>query len=166
MIPTVEPVLQEYPFFSGLSEEHLKLITAGAKHVHFPDQHCIFHEGDRANEFYVICDGLVSIELLTPSGSTTVQTVEKGDVLGWSWVSPPYRWHFNARTMRPTDALVLDGNWLRSKCEEDRDFGYEMLKRFVDLVASRLDATRLQLIDIYSVRSEKETGRKAHLNRA
>jgi CRP/FNR family cyclic AMP-dependent transcriptional regulator len=153
MIPTLEPVLQECPFFSGLSDAHLKLITASAKHVHFREHHYIFREGDRANEFYVICDGLVSIELFTPSGSTTVQTVEKGEVLGWSWVSPPYRWHFNAKTLRPTDALVLDGNWLRAKCEEDRGLGYEMLKRFANLIAERLDATRLQLRDIYSSRS-------------
>jgi len=152
MIQTLEPVLQEYPFFSGLPEVHLKLIASSAKHIQFPEQHFIFHEGDAANEFYVICDGLVSVELLIPSGATTVQTVDKGEVLGWSWVSPPYRWHFSARTLRPTHALTLDGNWLRAKCDEDHDLGYEMLKRFVDLITSRLDATRLQLLDIYSVR--------------
>jgi len=153
MIQTVELALQEYPFFSGLSNAHLKLITAGAKNVHFPEHRYIFREGDPANEFYVICDGLVSVELFTPNGSTTVQTVDKGEVLGWSWVSPPYRWHFNAKTLRPTHAFVLDGNWMRAKCEEDRDLGYEMLKRFVNLIAERLEATRLQLQDIYSIRS-------------
>jgi len=150
MIQSVEPVLQEYPFFSGLSEAHLKLITANAKNVEFPEGHYIFREGDPAKEFYVIHDGLVSVELLIASrGVTTLQTVDQGEVLGWSWVSPPYRWHFTARTLRPTHALVLDANWMRAKCEEDHDLGYEMLKRFVDLIASRLDATRLQLQDIY-----------------
>ena len=151
MIQTLELVLQQYPFFHGLSNAHLKLLASGARDLLFPEQQIIFHEGDPANEFYVICDGLVSVELLTPSGATTVQTVDKGEVLGWSWVSPPYRWHFNAKTLRPTHALVLDGNWLRAKCEEDHDLGYEMLKRFIDLIASRLDATRPQLLDIYSV---------------
>lgn len=153
MNQTVEPVLRDCLFFNGLSDAHLKLITSNAKHVQFPEQHFIFREGDPANEFYIIWDGLVSVELWTPGSATTVQTVDAGEVLGWSWVSPPYRWHFNAKTLRPTRALVLDGNWLRDKCEEDHDLGYEMLKRFVDLIASRLDATRLQLLDLYSVRS-------------
>lgn len=153
MIETLEPVLQRYPFFNELSDAQLKLIASRAKEVRFPQEHVIFREGDPAKEFYVICDGLVSVELLTPSGATTVQTVDKGEVLGWSWVSPPYRWHFNAKTLRPTHALVLDGDWLRNKCEEDHDLGYVILKHFVDLIASRLDATRLQLLDIYSVRS-------------
>lgn len=153
MIQALEPVLQQYPFFDGLSDAHLKTIASSAKDLHFPEQHIIFHEGDFANEFYVICDGLVAVELQTPSGATTLQTVDKGEVLGWSWLSPPYRWHFNARTLRPTHALALDGNLLRNKCQEDRDLGYEVLKRFVDLIASRLDATRLQLLDIYCVRS-------------
>jgi CRP/FNR family transcriptional regulator, cyclic AMP receptor protein len=153
MIQAREPVLQEYPFFSGLPQEHFKLITANAKNVEFPERHYIFREGDPANEFYVIHDGLVSVELLIPTcGATTVQTVNKGEVLGWSWVSFPYRWHFTARTLKPTCALVLDANWLRAKCEEDHDLGYEMLKRFMEVITARLDATRLQLQDIYALR--------------
>ena len=154
MIQSLEPVLQECPFFSGFSEAHLKFIAANARDVQFPERHYIFREGDPANEFYVIRDGLVSVELSIPNrGATTVQTVDKGEILGWSWVSPPYRWHFNARTLLPTHALVWDASWLRAKCNEDHDLGYEMLKRFVDLIATRLDATRLQLQDIYAVHS-------------
>ena len=141
-------------FFSGFSEAHLKFIAANARDVQFPKLHYIFREGDPANEFYVIRDGLVSVELLIPSRSAmTVQTVDKWDVLGWSWASPPYRWHFDARTLRPTHAFIWDANWLRAKCDEDHDLGYEMLKRFVELIATRLDATRLQLQDIYSLHS-------------
>ena len=154
MIQTLESVLQEYPFFGGFSEAHLKFIAANAEDVHFPERHYIFREGDPANKLYVILDGLVSVELLIPNrGATTVQTVDKGEVLGWSWVSPPYRWHFNARTIRRTHALVLDADCLRAKCEEDHDLGYEMLKRFVNVIATRLDATRLQLQDIYASHS-------------
>lgn len=153
MIQTLEPALQECPFFSGLSEAHLKLITTNAQTVHFPQQHHIFREGDLANAFYVIREGLVSVELSTPNGTTTLQTVSRGEVLGWSWILPPYRWRFSAKTLRPTQALVLDGNWLRLKCQEDRDLGYEMLKNFAELIAARLDATRLQLLDLYSIHS-------------
>lgn len=69
--------------------------------------------------------------------------------MGWSWVAPPYRWHFEARTLLETNALVLDASWLRSKWKEDHDFGYEMMKRFANVIATRLDATRLQLLDMY-----------------
>lgn len=151
MTQTLEPTLREYPFFSGLSETQLKLITTNAQTVHFPEHHHIFHEGDPANAFYVIREGLVALELSTPKGATTLQTIDKGEVLGWSWLLPPYRWHFSAKTLRTTQALVFDGNWLRLKCQEDRDLGYEMLKHFTELVAARLDATRLQLLDLYSV---------------
>ena len=76
-----------------------------------------------------------------------------GEILGWSWVSPPYHWHFNARTFKATRALVFDANCLRAKCEQDHDLGYEMLKRFSNIITARLDATRLQLLDIYTSRA-------------
>jgi hypothetical protein len=90
------------------------------------------------------------VELLIPNrGYTTLQTVGEGDVLGWSWLLPPYRWRFGARTLQPTRALTFDGKCLRNKCEEDHDLGYELLKRFTFVVTERLEATRLQLLDLY-----------------
>jgi CRP/FNR family transcriptional regulator, cyclic AMP receptor protein len=85
----------------------------------------------------------------TSSTSSTVQTLGGGEILGCSWVSPPYHWHFNARTLKPTRAPVFDANCWRTKCEEHHDLGYEMLKRFSNIIIARLDATRLQLLDIY-----------------
>lgn len=150
MIHTLESVVREHPFFQDLPDKHLEFITGCAKNVQFPQHHSIFHEGDPANEFYFIREGLVAVELLIPHrGATTVQTVSEGEILGWSWVSPPYRWHFDARTLERTRALVFDAKCLRTKCEEDHDLGYEMLKRFVSVISERLDATRLQLLDIY-----------------
>jgi CRP/FNR family transcriptional regulator, cyclic AMP receptor protein len=151
MIQTLELVIKEHPFFYGLSDEHLDFITGCAKNVAFPEKHVMFTEGDPANEFYFIRKGLVSVELMVQNtGPTTVQTLGGGEILGWSWVSPPYHWHFNARTLKPTRALVFDANCLRAKCEEDHDLGYEMLKRFSNIITARLDATRLQLLDIYT----------------
>jgi CRP/FNR family cyclic AMP-dependent transcriptional regulator len=150
MIHTLEHVIKEHPFFSDLSEKHLAFITGCAKNVQFPERFVIFHEGDAANEFYFIREGLVAVELLIPNrGPTIVQTVAEGEILGWSWVTPPYRWHFNARTVQRTRALVFDAKCLRKKCEEDHDLGYEILTRFVNVISARLDATRLQLLDIY-----------------
>jgi len=167
MIETLELVLQEYPFFAGLSADHIKLITTCAKDVEFPEQHYIFRAGDLADYLYVIRDGLVSIELSTPDrGVTRLQAVDKGEVLGWSWIAPPYRWHFDARTLRHTHALAFDVDHLRAKCEEDHGLGYAMMKRLTDVVVSRLDATRLQLLDLHaspastrrSVKRGRQTG--------
>lgn len=150
MIQSLESIIKAHPFFADLPERHLEFITSCAKNVAFPERFTIFQEGDPANEFYFIREGLVAVELLIPNRSaTTVQTVTKGEILGWSWLSPPYRWHFGARALRRTRALVFDAKCLRTKCEEDHDLGYELLSRFVSIISARLDATRLQLLDIY-----------------
>jgi len=150
MIHTLESVIKEHPFFEGLSEKHLEFITGCAKNERFEARQVIFREGDPANAFYFIREGLVNVELLIPGrGPTVLQTVAEGEILGWSWVSPPYRWHFGARTQQRTRALVFDAKCLREKCDEDHDLGYEVLKRFVSVISERLDATRLQLMDIY-----------------
>jgi CRP-like cAMP-binding protein len=150
MIQTLESVIREHPFFKDMKESHLQFITGCAKNARFEERQFIFREGDPADSFYFIREGLVSVELIVPQkGATTVLTVGEGEVLGWSWLAPPYRWHFDARALCPTRALVFDAKCLRTKCEEDHDLGYEILKRFTSIVAERLDATRLQLMDIY-----------------
>jgi CRP/FNR family cyclic AMP-dependent transcriptional regulator len=150
MIQTLEPIIREHPFFAELADKHLEFIAGCAKNVQFAEGQVIFREGDVANEFYFIREGLVAVELHVPQrGATTIQTVAEGEIVGWSWVSPPYQWHFGARAVKRTRALVFDGKCLRSKCEEDHDLGYEMLSRFVSIISARLDATRLQLLDIY-----------------
>jgi CRP-like cAMP-binding protein len=101
----------------------------------------------------MIRQGKVAIEILAPElGPITVQTVGEGDVLGWSWLIPPYRWRFGARAVELTRAITLDGKCLRQKSEEDHDLGYELLKRFSGIIVERLEATRLQLLDIYKAR--------------
>jgi CRP/FNR family transcriptional regulator, cyclic AMP receptor protein len=150
MIQTLEPIIREHPFFKGLEERYIQLIVGCAKNARFPEGQVIFREGDAADQFYFIRQGLVAVELMIPHrGPVTVQTIGEGDVLGWSWLLAPYRWHFDARTLQPTSALVFDGQCLRGKCEEDHDLGYELLKRFTHLISERLDATRLQLMDLY-----------------
>ena len=107
-------------------------------------------EGEEANQFYMIRQGRVAVEIGdTERGPIIVQTVEEGEVLGWSWLIPPFRWRFDARAIELTRAIAMDGKCLRTKSEEDCDLGYELLKRFSLIVAERLDATRLQLLDVY-----------------
>ncbi len=74
-------------------------------------------------------------------------------MLGWSWLIPPYHWHFDAKAVEPTRAIALDARCMRTKCEKDHDLGYELMKRFAQIIEQRLDATRWQLLDVYSVRS-------------
>ncbi|MDE3067408.1 MAG: cyclic nucleotide-binding domain-containing protein [Verrucomicrobiota bacterium] len=151
---TLEPIIREQPFFSGFEDKYLKLIVSCAKNVRFDEGDLVFREGDPANQFYLIREGMVAVHVMaSQKGLVTVQTVGQGDILGWSWLFPPYRWHFDARTVRPTRALAFDGKCLRTKCEQDHGLGYEFLKRFTRIVVERLEATRLQLLDVYGAHS-------------
>ena len=152
MLETLERLINQHPFFQSMSEHHLELITNCAKNMRFQAGQMILEEGREANEFYFIRDGLVAVELITPKKrSVRVQTIGAGDVLGWSWLVSPYRWRFSARASRPTRALAFDGRCLREKCEADHDLGYELLRRFAPIVTERLDATQLQLLDLYGL---------------
>lgn len=143
----------EHPFFKGLEPRYLQLIVGCAANVRFDAGQFIFREGEEANQFYIIRHGHVALEISTPErGSLVVQTIGEGEVLGWSWLVPPYRWHFDARAVELTRAIALDGKCVRTKCEEDHDLGYELMKRFAQIVMQRLQATRLQLLDVYQVR--------------
>lgn len=151
---TLETILAEHPFFEGLPDKHLKVIVGCASNVSFEEGETIFHEGEEANRFYLIRQGRVALEVYAAGiGTITIQTLDAGDILGWSWLVPPYRWHFDARAVEPVRAIALDGECLRRKCEEDHDLGYELLKRFAEIITQRLQATRLQLLDVYGLRS-------------
>jgi CRP-like cAMP-binding protein len=147
---TLEPVLARHPFLKELELRHLKTLVGCASNVRFNAGQILFHEGEEANQFYMIRQGKVALELLTSErGPISVQTVGEGDVLGWSWLIPPYRWRFGARAVELTRAIALDGKCLRKKSEEDHDLGYELLRRFSGIIVERLEATRLQLLDVY-----------------
>jgi CRP-like cAMP-binding protein len=147
---TLEHILTEHPFFQGLEPLHLQLLVGCAANQVFKPGEAIIRRGEEANEFYLIRHGKVAVELRTPNrGALTVQTLGEGEVLGWSWLLPPYRWHFDARAMEQVRAIALDGKCLRLKCEEDHHLGYELLKRFAHILTKRFDATLLQLLDVY-----------------
>lgn len=147
---TIEPLLAEHPFFKDLEPEHLKLVVGCASNLVFHAGQFLFHEGEEANAFYVIRQGRVAIEAFSPEhGPITIQTECDGEVLGWSWLIPPFHWRFDARATDQTRVIALDGKCLREKCAKDHDLGYEMMKRFALIIAERLEATRLQLLDMY-----------------
>ena len=147
---TLEPILAAHPFFRDLPQPYLQLLVGCAMNVRFNAGQLIFQQGEPADHFYLLRSGTVNIEIPTPErGSLTIQTLGEGDVLGWSWLFPPYRWTFDARALTLTRAIALDGACLRAKCERDHSLGYDLLKRFAAIVVERLQATRLQLLDVY-----------------
>lgn len=147
---SLERILAEHPFFSDLDRRYLPLVTGCASNVRYPAGAYLFREGGEAEQFFLIREGKVALEVIPPNRAPiTIQTVGEGEVVGWSWLIPPYKWHFDAKAVEPVRAFTLDGTCLRAKCEEDHDLGYAFLKRFAALTAQRLQATRLQLLDVY-----------------
>ena len=147
---TLEPLLAEHPFFSGLTQAQLDLLTGCASNTRFEAGQFIFREGEQATKFFVIRHGKVSLEIYAPNrGAIIIATLGEGDILGWSWLFPPFQWKFDARALELTRALAMDGECLRRKAEEDHHLGYELLKRFAAIMEERLQATRLQLLNLY-----------------
>jgi CRP-like cAMP-binding protein len=152
-IETLEPILAAHPFLQGLDPSLLALIVGCASNVRFDPGQYLFREGQEANEFFIIRHGRVSLEIYVPDrGPVTLQTISAGGVLGWSWVFPPYRWHSDARATELTRAIALDGTCLRKKCEDMPSVGYELMKRFARVLDESLQASRLQLLDVYGHR--------------
>jgi len=146
----LERILTEHPFLEGLKTDHIKLLVGCASNVIFKAGEYIFREGEDAEKFYFVRHGKVVIETYVPQKEPIlIRTRHEGETLGWSWLVPPYKWHFDARAVELTRAIALDGKCLREKCREDHDLGYEVMKRFVMIIAERLEATRLQLMDVY-----------------
>ncbi len=147
---TLEVLLSEHPFIKGLDQEHIHLITGCATNVRFDAGQIIFREGEEANQFYIVRQGKVALQVYTSGqGSIIIDTLTDGEVLGWSWLIPPYQWRFDAVATELTRAIALDGKCLRNKCETDHNLGYELLKRFASIVDQRLESTRIRLVDIY-----------------
>jgi CRP-like cAMP-binding protein len=147
---TLEPLLAEHPFFKALDENYLNLVVGCAANARFEAGEFLGREGGNADNFYLIRHGQVSLQVASPGrGVMVVQTLGEGDILGWSWLVPPYRWTLDAQAVTLTRATALDGKCLRAKCEANHDLGYELLKRFTQIMMQRLEAARMQLLDIY-----------------
>ncbi|MBI5217124.1 MAG: cyclic nucleotide-binding domain-containing protein [Ignavibacteriae bacterium] len=146
----LENIVSEHPFLKGLDPQYIQLVSGCASNVRFEAGQYLFREDEEANWFYIIRQGKVAVEAYAAErGAVIIDTVEEGDVLGWSWLIPPYNWHFDARAIELTRAIALDGKCLRNKCEHDHNLGYELLKRFAHIIEQRLEATRIRLLDLY-----------------
>ena len=144
---TIDAVLRDVPVFSGLAPEQLSLLAGCASNVRFGEGEVLFREGDPADTFYVVRHGSVALETFVPArGAITIETLEAGEVVGWSWLFAPYRWHFDARALSLVRATAFDGACLRGKCEDDPRLGYELMSRFAQVLIERLQWTRLRLL--------------------
>ena len=139
--------VSDHPFFSTMKPEHLKIIETGATEADFAPDQMLFREGEPATKFYLIESGRIALEAHDPAnGTALVQYLGPGDVLGWSWLFPPFVWHFQARAVEPVKAIVLDGAHLLIAAERHHVFGYELMKRVAQVLIHRLQATRKQLL--------------------
>ena len=149
-IHTLEPILKAHHFFQGLAPQHLQLLVGCTTNVRFNPGTYICRFGEDSNHFYLLRSGKVAIEVDCPGkGTIAIQTLSDNEIVGWSWLFPPYKWTFDVRATELTLALAMDAKCLRNKCDLDHDLGYELMKRFAAIMVDRLRAARLQLIDLY-----------------
>lgn len=146
----IDGLVGEAPAFEGMDPAYLELIAGCGKNEVFEPGDYLMREGDPADRFYVIRRGRVAMEIAVPHrGAVTVETIEAGDLLGWSWLIEPYRTHLDARAVETAHVIAFDGACLRGKCEQDAALGYELMKRFLPVIVERLQATRVRLLDVY-----------------
>jgi CRP-like cAMP-binding protein len=147
---TLLAVLSKHPFVEEFQPEHIERLTQLAKLVEFSRDQVIFHEGDECHDFYLVVQGRVALEIEAPGHTLRVQTLMAGDELGWSALLMGRGKHFQARALENAQALAFDGGELLAACRDDKAFGYALMYRMLGVVSERLQATRLQLLDMYS----------------
>ena len=148
-------LVSEHPFLRGLTRDQLALLSDCALPAQFKAGQIIFREGEKAKLFYLIEKGKVVLESKAESGGPVViDTIGAGDLLGWSWMMPPYKWRFTARAVEPTEAIYFAGTILREYCERDHSLGFELHKRLSAVMMKRLQAARRKMLAMH-VHGEK-----------
>lgn len=142
--------LAKHPLLNGLSNKILKTLAMGVKPFAATANEYLGRDGTPSHAFYLLRSGHVSLEIPTANrGVVSIQTVGPGDILGWSWLVPPHRWKFDCRAKDSVKGFMFDAAWLREKCDADPELGLQLLKRLLYVIANRLAATRVQLLDLY-----------------
>lgn len=142
---------QGQELLKGFEPQHLEKLAALAKEVRFARDQIIFHEGALHGFFYLIAEGSVVLEIVAGGHSVLLQTLHAGDAMSWSsLIDTAGGTHFGARALSPVRALAFEGTQLRAACEADPAFGYLMMKSLLAMLAERLDATRMQVVDMYA----------------
>jgi len=143
---SLKDILADHPFLKGIHPDYIASIAECAVIKNFEAGQYILREKEEANEFYLILHGKVALgTFISGRGFTTIQTLGQGEIVGWSWLVPPYRWRFDALVILPTQAIAVDAKGLRERCEADHNFGYVMAKQMAGVIGERLTATRMRL---------------------
>ena len=151
---TLEAIVRAHPFLAELSDGEVRDLAGCAAYMRFGEDDLLFREGELANHFYLLCDGKIALEIPSSKGPVAVQTVEAGDVVGWSWLVPPYQSRFQGRAVEECRVLALDARCLRGKCEENGALGYKLLGKLVHVMAERLSGTRMRVLDLYGAKPQ------------
>lgn len=148
---SIERIIAEHPFFDGLSKRSLEFLAAHAEKRRVEEDEVLFRHGGKADRFYLVLDGRVTVEVAAIQGpALDLRELGSGDILGWSWLIPPYKWHFQARAEEPAQVLEFDGEAVLERCEKDADFGYDLFKRFSGLMSERLASAREKMMSEWS----------------
>ena len=140
--------LAAHSFFAGLNEEFLQLLSDFATEKRFGKGEVLFQQGKTADKFYLVREGKVSVQVPALVGPVLeLQVLGENQILGWSWLIPPYRWNFMARALEDSVVLEFDGAAILARCEQDPVFGYALFKRFTALMSARLEAARQKMMD-------------------
>lgn len=146
----LQALLGKHPFVAAFEGAHVTRLAQLAREVRFERDQVVFHEGDECPDFYLIVSGLIALEVEEPGHTLRVQTLSAGDELGWSALLMAAGKQFQARALEPVEALAFDAPQLLAECRRDPAFGFEFMLRLLGVVAGRLQATRLQIHDLYS----------------
>jgi CRP/FNR family cyclic AMP-dependent transcriptional regulator len=137
-----------HPFLAGMSGHHLELLARYAAKKKFAKDEMIFRAGEPAHGFFLIQSGTIALEgSVMEHGPIATDLVHAGEPLGWSWLFPPYRWHFDARAIESTSTIFFDGDALRRHYNEDLTLAHDLSQRICKVMAYRLQATRRRLIE-------------------
>ena len=140
-------LIKQQPFFKGLNNKQLELLTGSALEMKFETGAILFEEGSPANRFYLILTGRVELSVeMEDRNVIPVQTLGPGDDLGWSWLFPPYCMHFTARALEPTNTIFFYGTRLREQCDQDHELGFQIMRRIAEVATQSLRATQRRLM--------------------
>ena len=153
----LEAAVAVHPFLAGINAHHLQLLADCAVRCQFRAGQVIFRKGDPANRFYLIERGKVALESSAGDQAIRIEEVGGGDLLGWSWIFPPFVWHFDARAIEPTTAIFLYGI-LREYCDADPALGYVLFKRMSEVMMRRLQAARVKMSEAIKNASPHQAG--------
>jgi CRP-like cAMP-binding protein len=144
-----ESYLSKHRFFKDFDRSYLKVLADHAVEKGFRRGERVSAQDDVASSFFLILEGEMEVQIPSIYGPPiVVQTLAKDDILGWSWLIPPYKWHFEAKASEDTRVLEFNGEDLRARCEEDPKMGYELMKHFAGLMADRVQAARMRVLEV------------------